>query len=154
MNILYSTTPAKPLQKVSPPCFFFPLAATWHDYAITATTSNVTAAAIMTQQRLMAPHAHTNGHVSSAPPLHSHTTHTHRCDHHQHSHGHSHGHRCNHTYDCNHAHDNGNASFATPALARPHPLMGTLVAARHACAPTPSVGLVHEQCGRRRLLPC
>jgi hypothetical protein len=113
MNILYSTTPAKPLQKVSPPCFFFPLAATWRDYAITTTTSNVTAAAIMTRPRLMVPHVHTNGHVSSAPLPHSHTTHTHGCDHHQHSHGHSHRHRRDHTYDCNCAYDNSNASFVT-----------------------------------------
>jgi hypothetical protein len=68
--------------------------------------------------------------------------HTHGCDHHRYSHGHSHGHGCDHVYNCqcNHDHDNGNTSLAMPALAHPHPLMGTLMAARHACALMPSVG--------------
>ena len=83
---------------------------------------------------------HTNGHASSPPPPHGHTTHTHGCDDHGHSHGHLHGHGRDHAYDCNCDRDNGNASLAMPALARPHPPMGTLVAARHAGALTPSVG--------------
>src|SRR6266851_4395425 len=73
-----------------------------------------------------------NGHMSSTPPPHGHTMHTHGCDHHGHLHRHLHGHGCDR--------DNGNASLTTPALAHPHPPMGTLVAARHACKLMPSVG--------------
>jgi hypothetical protein len=91
---------------------------------------------ITTRRRPTALH----GHASSPPPPHGHTTHTHGCDHHGYSHGHSHGHGRDHAYDCNRDRDNGNASLAMPALARPRPPMGTLVAARHAGALTPSVG--------------
>jgi hypothetical protein len=88
----------------------------------------------------MVPHMHMNGHATSLLPLHGHTTHMHGCDDHGHSHRHLHRHRHDYMYDCNCDRDNGNASLAMPALACPHPLMGTLVAARHAGALAPSVG--------------
>jgi len=98
----------------------------------------------------MAPHAHMNGHTSSVLPLHGHTTHMHRCNHHGHLHRHSHGHGHDHMYNCNCDCDNGNASLTTSALASPHPPMGTLVAARHACA----CNLCRSSCHSHDASPC
>jgi len=63
----------------------------------------------------------------------------------------SNGHHCHDyattaTTDCDLDCDNGNTSLAAPALACPRPPMGTLAAARHACALMPSVG--PSRCGK------